>query len=258
MSRLINIDPDTELLPEEQGCEYGYYLFDPLPPIHTDDICHIDDIPEITITNPEDETLTYFDPKNPGGDVDRLLSLLDGEHYEVISSLQDRDAFCHHILQQIRKNKQSVCQSYKIKNDILKHRQVINGQLFYPIILPCMMIGHILELSHNKLGHNGINYRTYALLKRLYYWKGLKASVTKHIKNCAVCQKRNLQVVPYAKLHFDTATFPKEFISMDLIGELYPPSRSGHKYALTMIRMLTGYVFCIPLRTKQSNEVLQA
>ena len=86
MSRLINIDPDTELLPEEQGCEYGY-LFDPLPPIHTDDIYHIDDIPEITITNPEDETLTFFDPKDPGGDVTRLLSLLDGEHYEVISSL---------------------------------------------------------------------------------------------------------------------------------------------------------------------------
>ena len=92
MSRLINIDSDTELLPEEQGCEYGYYLFDPLPPIHTDDI------PEITITNPEDETLTYFDPKDPGGDVDRLLSLLAGEHYEVISSLQDRDAFCDCIL----------------------------------------------------------------------------------------------------------------------------------------------------------------
>ena len=163
MSCLINIDPDTELLPEEQGCEYGYYLFDPLPPIHTDDLCHIDDIPEITITNPEDETLTYFDPKNPGGDVDRLLSLLDGEHYEVISSLQDRDAFCHRILQQVRKNKQSVCQSYMIKNDILKHHQVINGQLFYPIVLP-MLIGHILELSHNKLGHNGIN-RTYAMLK---------------------------------------------------------------------------------------------
>ena len=69
MSCLITIDPDTELLPEEQGCEYGYYLFDPLPPIQTDDMYHIDDIPEITITNP-DETLTYFDPKNPGGDIE--------------------------------------------------------------------------------------------------------------------------------------------------------------------------------------------
>ena len=181
MSHLITIDRDTELLPEEQGCEYGYYLFDPLPPIHTDDICHIDDIPEITITNPEHETLTYFDPKNPGGDVDRLLSLLDGEHYEVISSLQDKDAFCHRILQQVCKSKQSVCQSYKIENNILKCHQSFNGQLFYPIVLPRMLIGHVLELSHNKLGHNGIN-RTYAMLKRLYYWKGMEASITKHIK----------------------------------------------------------------------------
>ena len=120
-----------------------------------------------------------------------------------------------------------------------------------------MLIGHILELSHNKLGHNGIN-RTYAMLKRLYYWKGMKASITKHIKNCDNCQKCNLQVVPYAKLHFDTATFPMEFISMDLTGELYPPSKSGHKYALTVICMLTGYIFCIPLKTKQASEVLQA
>ena len=120
-----------------------------------------------------------------------------------------------------------------------------------------MLIGHLLELSHNKLGHNGIK-RTYAMLERFYYWKGMKVSITKHIKNCDICQKHHLQVVPYAKLHFDTATFPMEFISMDLIGELYPPSRSGHKYALTVICMLTGYVFCVPLKTKQASEVLQA
>ena len=248
MSRLINIDPDAELLPQDQGCEYGYYLFDPLPPIHTDDIYHVDDIPEITITDPEDVTLTYFDPKDPGGDIDRLLSLLDGEHYEVISSLQHRDTFCHHILQQVHKEKLPVNHPYRIENDILRHHLILNEQTFYPIFLLHMLIGHVLELAHNKLGHNGIS-RTYAMLKRLYYWKGMKASITKLIKNCDVCQKHNLQVVPCAKLHFDTATFPMEFISMDLIGELYPPSKSGHKYALTIICLLTGYVFCIPLKT---------
>ena len=98
MNRLISIDPDTKLPPEDQGCEYGYYLFDPLPPISMEDVCHIDDISEITITNPDEVTLTYFDPKDPGGDIDKLLSLLDGKHYEVISSLQDRDTFCHRIL----------------------------------------------------------------------------------------------------------------------------------------------------------------
>ena len=146
---------------------------------------------------------------------------------------------------------------YTIESDILKCRLTLNGQLYYLIILPRMLIGHVLELAHNKLGHNGISH-TYAMLKRLYYWKGMKVSITKHMKNCALCQKCNPQVVHYAKLHFDTATFLMEFISMDLIGEFYPLFKSGHKYALTVICMRTGYVFCIPLKSKQANEVLQA
>ena len=133
----------------------------------------------------------------------------------------------------------------------------VGEQIFYPIVLPRMLKGHVLELAHNKFGHNGIS-RTYAIIKHLYYLKGMKTSIVKHVKSCDICQKCNLQVVPYAKLHFDTATFPMEFISMDLIGELYPPSKAGHKYALTVICMLTGYVFCIPLEMKQANEVLHA
>ena len=77
-----------------------------------------DDIPVITITNPENKTLTYLNPKDPGGYVDRLLALLDEKHYEVISSLQDCDTYRHHILQQIRQRKLSNNQLYKIENDI--------------------------------------------------------------------------------------------------------------------------------------------
>ena len=83
MRQLIDIDPHTEMPPEDQGCEFDYYLFDPLPPIATDEIHHIDGMPVITITNPENETLIYLDPKDPGGDTDKPLALLDGEHYEV-------------------------------------------------------------------------------------------------------------------------------------------------------------------------------
>ena len=48
---------------------------------------------------------------------------------------------------------------------------------------------------------------------------------------------------------------PIEFISMDLIGKYFKIS-SGHKYALTVICMLTGYVFCIPLKTKTAEEIV--
>ena len=65
-------------------------------------------------------------------------------------------------------------------------------------------------------------------------------------------------MVKYATLHFNVATFPIQFISMDLIGEFHPPTSKGKRYALTVICMLTGYVFCIPLKTKTAEEVLQA
>ena len=86
-------------------------------------------------------------------------------------------------------------------------------------------------------------HRTYILLKRLYYWKGLKPSVEKHVKRCYQCQRRNRQVVKYAKLHFDVATFPMQFISMDLIVEFHLPTSRKHRYALIIICMLTGNVF---------------
>ena len=68
---MIDIDPSTEMPHEDQGCEFGYYLFDPSSPIAIDEVHHVDDIPVITLTNPEDETLTYLGPKDPGGDVDK-------------------------------------------------------------------------------------------------------------------------------------------------------------------------------------------
>ena len=57
------------------------------------------------------------------------------------------------------------------------------------------------------------------------------------MKNCAIHQKCNPQVVPYAKLHFDTATFPMEFISMDLIGEFFipPPSQATNMLSLSFV-----------------------
>ena len=75
---------------------------------------------------------------------------------------------------------------------------------------------------------------------------------------CYQCQKRNKQVVKYATLHFDVATFPMQFISMDLIGEFHPPTSRKHQYALTVICLLKDYVFCVPLKTKMADEVIQA
>ena len=51
---------------------------------------------------------------------------------------------------------------------------------------------------------------------------------------------------------------PMTFISMDLIGEFHPSSSKGNRYTLTVICMHTGYVFCIPLKTKSIGDIVKA
>ena len=71
-------------------------------------------------------------------------------------------------------------------------------------------------------------------------------------------QKHNEQVVKYNKLHFEVSPMPMKFISMDLIGEFHPPFSKGNRYALTVICMHTGYVFCILLKTKSAGDIVKA
>ena len=176
---------------------------------------------------------------------------------DIFYKLQWEDVFCKNILSQIEKGNIVKGQLYLIKDNILK-RYIIDGDNTYETtVVPKALTAQILRIAHDELGHNR-THRTYILLKRLYYWKGLKPRIEKHIKMCYQCQRRNKQVVKYATLHFDVAAFPMQFISMDLIGEFHPPTSRKHRYALTVICMLTGYVFCVPLKTKTAEEVIQA
>ena len=193
---------------------------------------------------------------NDGSDDNNSPMELPIDH-NILFELQQKDIFCANILVQIEKGNVIKGQLYIIQNKLLKRHVTDGDNTYEAIVLLRALIAQILKMAHDDLGHNG-THRTYMLLKRLYYWKGLKPSVAKHIQRCYQCQRRNKQVVKYATLHFDVATFPMQFISMDLIGEFHPPTTKGKRYALTVICMLMGYVFCIPLKTKTAEEVLQA
>ena len=49
-----------------------------------------------------------------------------------------------------------------------------------------------------------------------------------------------------------------EFIAMDLIGEFHPASSKGNRFTLTAVCMLTGFMFCIPLKSKRTEDMIKA
>ena len=241
MSRLINIDPQILPEPKPEGYEFGYYTFEQLPALE--------------VSNVETTQELSLETEDKGIPSDNLWKLpIDND---ILYGLQQEDVFCKNILSQIEKGNIVEGQLYLIKDNILK-RYIIDGDNTYETtVVPKALTAQILRMAHDELGHNG-THRTYSLLKRLHYWKGLKPSVEKHIKMCYQCQRRNKQVVKYATLYFDVATFLVQFISMDLMGRFHPPTSRKHKYALTVICILMGYVFCVPLKTKAAEEVIQA
>ena len=203
MSHLINIDPQIQAEPELEGYEFGYYTFDPLPALEVHDI-------QTSLVG------TTYDDNND----DFICNLPINNN--MLAKLQQKDEFCKNIFNQIEKGNIIDRHLYKMDDNLLKRIIVDGNNTYETTVVPRSIIPQVLLMAHDELGHNG-THRTYILLKRLYYWKGLKPSIEKHIKRCYQCQRRNKQVVKYAKLHFDVATFPMQFISMDLIGEFIHP-----------------------------------
>ena len=168
MSRLIDIDPQIQQDPEPEGYEFGYFAFDTLP------------VMEVSAVETK-ECLGGGKENNMNSIVSLPLS------DSMLSNLQSQEMFCSHILTQIEKGKIKEGQIYVVQNKILK-RYVIDGNNTYEtIVLSRALTAQVLRMAHDDLGHNG-THRTYMLLKWLYYWKGLKPSVVKHMQRCYHCQ----------------------------------------------------------------------
>ena len=75
---------------------------------------------------------------------------------------------------------------------------------------------------------------------------------------CATCTLHKSENIKFKRKVFRPSLLPMDFICMDLIGEFHPPTSCGHRYALTVVCMLTGFTWCIPLKTKTAEEVAKA
>ena len=129
---------------------------------------------------------------------------------DKLHQMQREDKFCSNIIQQLETGKLSSGNPYYLEEGILKRYVDDHKQRFEVIVLPRDLAPVTLRLAHEEMGHKGIP-RTYALLRRLYYWKGLKPMVKTHVKACKLCQIHNKYVVKYNKLNYDAKQAPMRF-----------------------------------------------
>ena len=178
LSRLIDIDPDVLLEPELKDYEFGHYAFETLPKAKSksvgEKLALVDgvDICEISITYDNSDIL-QFSIKLP----------LSNEQF---ASLQANDGKIHALKEKVMDGLYS--DFYFIHKGILYRSIINNGHKFRATVVPEVLVSTVLYLSHNQSGHNGYQ-RTYANIKHMFYWKGMRKHVLVLCKNCVTCAK---------------------------------------------------------------------
>ena len=91
MSRLIEIDPSIEQIPEEDGHEYGYYAFDILPPMRTEKF-------EINKVNEDDKMDKELNVTKRQSKFNHRVS----PNWKTLSNYNYRIHFCDNIIRPIK------------------------------------------------------------------------------------------------------------------------------------------------------------
>jgi hypothetical protein len=137
---------------------------------------------------------------------------------------------------------------------MLKHENFIveDGILYYigpssndpvkRLAVPKSIVTELLLNAHSapSSAHFGIN-KTYAKLRRNYYWSNMYTDCVNFIKSCEDCQSRKLPPrTPRAPLIPIAVESPWVMCSIDCVGPL-PTTASGNKYLVVAVDYLTGY-----------------
>ena len=169
MSRLVQIDPTSQLEPEPKGFEFGELKIDE------------EELNEIEVRRGEGpltkensrkgkfQIIVKDDDKEPIPEIQLGWNMSDQD----IAKIQRQDEFCRKIIEEIQKRKRKTSDKYHMYTGLLHRYNIDYKQRFQALVIPMSYAKIVLKLAHDELGHNG-TARTYALVKRMLYWKGLK------------------------------------------------------------------------------------
>ena len=115
MSRLIQIDPEAKLCPEQEGYEFGYYTFEDMEPVK----CEVQEIKTTQVKDPI--PLPQEEIKLPLSD-------------EKLQAFQAKDKFCKDISNKPQQGQLQSKNPYYMENGIL-NRFVEDGRQRFEVVI---------------------------------------------------------------------------------------------------------------------------
>ena len=179
MSRLVTLDPDIILVKEPEGYQFGKQIG------LNDDVTETE-VKLISLA-PVAPVSKSGRPVDPIPDKDILQW---GISPEEIIQRQKEDKFCQNIRDRLTKAGSRVVHPYYLEEELLMRYVEDNKQRLEVVVIPRDLSKVVLKLAHADLGHNG-SARTYMVVRRNYYWKGLRPDVVHYAKRCTICRKYN-------------------------------------------------------------------
>ena len=107
-----------------------------------------------------------------------------------VKEMQSMDPFCKRIMKRLLNKTAPKHESdtFFIHNGLLYRYASDHSKDFCALMIPKTWRYTILVETHDKMGHQ-LNNRTYSLIKRQYYWKGMAKDVKDYIKRCLTCRQ---------------------------------------------------------------------
>ena len=145
----------------------------------------------------------------------------------------------------------------EIRNGVL-YRRVQDPVLgiIYQFLAPEKLQATLLELAHDKMGHQGVG-RTVALLRTRCFWPGLQNDVRAHIKKCFPCivAKAPTPKVRTPMRHL-LAFSPQELLAIDFLK--LDKGKGGFEDVLVMTDAFSKFALAVPCRDQTAPRVAVA
>ena len=123
----------------------------------------------------------------------------------TLKNLQKQDKFCKNRVLELHADIND--KFYLNIDSILKCKIIVNNLEVNTTVVPSTLTCTFMHESHNCRGHQGCT-RTFNLLKRKFWWKGMRRDVKSHINSCVTCSKNLPNTSHHPQLHLEIPKVP--------------------------------------------------